>query len=121
MYFHPSFIDCKGCNTENGDTSGDVKISFLNGDLTEEIYMIQPKGFIVKGLELKVCKLVRSLYGMKQAPKMWNDKFDKVIKSNGYKSVMLRSVFTQNLLMDKESSYVFMWMISLSFVLTKRL
>ena len=36
----------------------DEKIVFLYGDLIEEIYMIQPKGFVVKGLERKVCKLV---------------------------------------------------------------
>ena len=62
-----------------------VKTVFLYEDLTEEIYMIQLEGFVVKGLEQKICKLVRSLHELKQAPKMWHEKFDKVIKSNGYK------------------------------------
>ena len=43
--------------------------AFLNGDLEEEIYMEQPKGFIVPGQEKKVFKLVKSLYGLKQVPK----------------------------------------------------
>ena len=47
----------------------DVKTTFLNGDLDEEIYMEQPEGFIVPGQENKVCRLVKSLYGLKQAPK----------------------------------------------------
>ena len=62
----------------------DVKTAFLNGDLEEEIYIDQPKGYIAKGNEQKVCKLVKSLYGLKQKPKQWHDKFDKVIVSNGY-------------------------------------
>ena len=47
----------------------DVKTTFLNGDLEEEIYMEQPEGFIVPKQKKKVCKLVKSLYGLKQAPK----------------------------------------------------
>ena len=47
----------------------DVKTTFLNGDLNEEIYMDQPEEFIYLGQEKKVCRLVKSLYGLKQAPK----------------------------------------------------
>ena len=54
----------------------DVKTPFLNGDLEEEIYMLQPKGCIIPGQENKVCKLNKSLYGLKQAPKQWHEKFD---------------------------------------------
>jgi hypothetical protein len=63
----------------------DVKTAFLNGELDEEVYMEQPEGFVVKGQEKKVCKLIRSLYGLKQAPKMWHEKFDHVMLSNGFK------------------------------------
>ena len=45
----------------------DVKLVYLHRVLSEEIYMEQPEGFIAKGEENKVCRLVRSLYGLKQA------------------------------------------------------
>ena len=47
----------------------DVKTIFLNGDLKEEIYMDQSEGFVEPGQEGKVCKLTKSLYGLKQACK----------------------------------------------------
>jgi hypothetical protein len=49
----------------------DVKTMCLNGDLEEEIYMKQPEGSIVKGKKELVCKLERSLYGLKQSTRMW--------------------------------------------------
>ena len=48
----------------------DVKTTFLHRDLEEEIYMKQPKGFSVKGKKELVCKLKKSLYGLKQSPRM---------------------------------------------------
>nr|GEX53146.1 zinc finger, CCHC-type [Tanacetum cinerariifolium] len=62
----------------------DVKTAFLNGDLEEEVYMKQPKGFVMPGNEHKVCKLVKSLYGLKQAPKQWHQKFDDVMLSSDF-------------------------------------
>ena len=47
----------------------DVKTTFLNGGLEDEIYMLQHEGCITHGQENKVCKLNKSLYGLKQAPK----------------------------------------------------
>jgi hypothetical protein len=42
----------------------DIKTAFLNGELEEEIFMDQPGGFVVKGEERKVCKLLKYLYGL---------------------------------------------------------
>ena len=59
----------------------DVKTTFLNGDLDEEIYMKQPEGFSATGEEKEVCKLVKSLYSLKQ----WHEKFDNVMMLHGFK------------------------------------
>ncbi|GKF18292.1 zinc finger, CCHC-type containing protein, partial [Tanacetum coccineum] len=62
----------------------DVKTNFLDGDLDEEVYMKQPEGFVFPDHENKVCKLKKSLYGLKQTPKQWHEKFDKSILFNGF-------------------------------------
>jgi hypothetical protein len=62
----------------------DVNTTFLNEELEEEIYMDQPYGFIAKGQEGMVCKLLKSLHGLKQAPKQWLKKFDKTLTSFGF-------------------------------------
>ena len=61
-----------------------VKIAFLNGYLDESIYITQPEGFIAEGQEQKVCKLLRSIYGLKQASRSWNLRFDETIKTYGF-------------------------------------
>ncbi|KXJ83029.1 hypothetical protein RP20_CCG009471 [Aedes albopictus] len=60
----------------------DVKTVFLNGELTEEIYMEQPEGFTRK--ENLVCRLKRSLYGLKQASRQWNECFNEFVKRLGF-------------------------------------
>ncbi|GKB38525.1 retrotransposon protein, putative, ty1-copia subclass [Tanacetum coccineum] len=62
----------------------DVKTAFLNGYLDEDIYMVQPKGFVDPNHPRKVCKLQRSIYGLKQASRSWNKRFDEEIKRFGF-------------------------------------
>lgn len=63
----------------------DVKTAFLNGNLTESIYMKQPPGFEVDGSEGKVCLLRKSLYGLKQAARAWNQLIHSVLVNAGYR------------------------------------
>lgn len=72
----------------------DVKTAFLNGELYEEIYMKQPEGFIQEGRENLVCKLKKSIYGLKQASRQWYLKFDEVVRSYGSLKHLLTSAFT---------------------------
>ena len=60
------------------------RLLFLNGNLEEEIYMMQLEGFIEKNQEDMVCKLNRSIYGLNQASRSWNIRFDQAIKSFGF-------------------------------------
>nr|GFB91930.1 hypothetical protein [Tanacetum cinerariifolium] len=60
----------------------DVKTASLNGRLDEDIYMEQPKGYVDPKYPNRVCKLQRSIYGLKQASRQWNKRFDEEIKNN---------------------------------------
>ena len=62
----------------------DVTTVFLNGELKEEMCMKQPEGFITKGQEHLVCKLKRSIYGLKQSPRCWNSALDCYLKRIGF-------------------------------------
>ena len=57
----------------------DVKTTFLHGDLKEEVYVSQPEGFVIKGKETKVYKLRKALYGLRQAPRAWNEKLNATL------------------------------------------
>ena len=61
----------------------DVRMAFLNGELEEEVYMIQFEGFTSTD-ESKVCRLHKFIYGLKQASQSWNKCFDKCIKTYGF-------------------------------------
>ena len=61
----------------------DIKTAYLNGRMPEDevVYMVQPEGFVAPGLEHKVCKIVRSLYGLKQSGRCWYIRFAEAMKS----------------------------------------
>ena len=62
----------------------DVKNTFLHGDLDEEIYMEQPKGFVQNRNKKFVCRLKKSLYGLKQSLRQWYKKFNSFMMSQNY-------------------------------------
>jgi len=66
----------------------DVKTAFLIGILDESIFMRQPDGFIEKGKEHMLCKLKRSIYGLKQASRAWNTCFDNAVKTFGFEQCL---------------------------------
>ena len=61
----------------------DIKNVFLHGDLADEVYMEQPPGFITQWEFGLVCKLRRSLYGLKQSPRAWFSRFSSVVQEFG--------------------------------------
>ena len=60
------------------------KTAFLNGFIKEELYMMQPEGFVNPKGTNKVCKLHRFIYGLVQASQSWNIRFDELIKAYGF-------------------------------------
>jgi hypothetical protein len=62
----------------------DVKSAFINDDLKEEVYVHQPPGFTIPGKEGKVLRLCKALYGLRQAPRVWNAKLDSTLKGMGF-------------------------------------
>lgn len=60
----------------------DVSSAFLNGNLKENVFMSQPEGYVAN--DNLVCKLDKSIYGLKQAPKCWNDSIDNFLKENNF-------------------------------------
>ena len=64
----------------------DVKTAFLNEDLKEKVCMSQVEGFFVKGQEHKVCKLIKSLYGLKKAPWAWYGKLIEHLSKLDFKN-----------------------------------
>jgi hypothetical protein len=62
----------------------DVKTTFLNGVIEEEVYIEQPQGFEVEDRKTHVCRLKKALYGLKQAPRAWYGRIDSFLMSLGF-------------------------------------
>jgi hypothetical protein len=62
----------------------DVKTTFLNGVIEEEVYIEQLEGFEVRGGESHLCRLKRTLYGLKQAPRAWYERIDSYLQGTGF-------------------------------------
>ena len=78
----------------------DMKTTFLHGEMEEEIYIKQPKGFVVKGKKELVCKLKKSMYGLKQSPRMRYQKFDIFIQGLAFTSSKVDHSFHFKLIGD---------------------
>jgi hypothetical protein len=80
----------------------DVKTAFLNGELEEDIYMSQPQGFEEKGFEHLMCKLKKSLYGLKQSPRAWYQRIDSFFTKEGF----IRSEVDHSLYIKQTGEYL---------------
>ena len=65
---------------------GDIIPAFLNGDLHEEVYVFQPRGFVQKGQEKKVCRLWKALYSLKQSSHAWYEKIHAYLLAHGFQN-----------------------------------
>ena len=83
----------------------DVRTTLLNGDLVEDVYMSQPTGFEEVGKENMVCKLHKSIYGLKQASRQWYLKFDEVVTANGFKENIIDQCIYMKVI---GSNYIFL-------------
>lgn len=63
----------------------DVKTAFLNGEIREDVYVAQPEGFVKEGKEDMVYKLLKALYGLRQAPRAWYEKLNSCLENLGFK------------------------------------
>ncbi|KAJ9538397.1 hypothetical protein OSB04_031130 [Centaurea solstitialis] len=90
------FTQTHGIDYDETFSPMDVKTAFLNGKLTEDVYMQQPEGFVDPKNPNKVCKLLKSIYGLKLASRSWNLHFDERIKEFGFaKSEFEPCVYTK--------------------------
>ena len=69
----------------------DVKTTFLNGEIKEEVYIEQPDGFVIHEKESHVCMLKKALYGLKKIPRAWYARIDGHLMIFGLQQKCCRS------------------------------
>lgn len=83
----------------------DVFTAYLNGTITENIFMQQPDGYVKQGAEKKVCKLIKSLYGLKQSGRRWYERLDEYLIKCGF----IRAAADTNLyVLNKDGSRLYL-------------
>ena len=92
----------------------DVKTTYLNAEIEEEVYVEQPDGFIVHGKESHVCRLQKALYGLKQAPQTWYKRIDGFLMKLGFTKSVVDSNLYYKVVDGQSLILVLMWMICLS-------
>ncbi|KAL3520958.1 hypothetical protein ACH5RR_019107 [Cinchona calisaya] len=83
----------------------DVKTMFLNGNIDETIYMMQPENFVSKDTKNMICKLKKSIYGLKQVSRQWYHKFHQIIISFGFEMNLVDDCIYHKF---SESKYIFL-------------
>ena len=76
----------------------DLKTTYLNGVIEEEVYLEQPDGFVIHGKESHVCRLKKALHGLKQLPRAWYARIDGYLVNLDSPRAMPIPIFTRRLL-----------------------
>lgn len=88
----------------------DVKNAFLNRDLEEEVFISIPPGFETDATKNKVCRLRKSLYGLKQSLRAWFEWFTKVLKNHNYLQGQAdHTLFIKHSTNEKPSTHCLCW------------
>jgi hypothetical protein len=88
----------------------DVKTTFLNGVIEEEVYIEQPPGFEVQDKKTHVCKLKKVVYGLKQSPRAWYGRIDSFMMSLGFTRRKVDPKLYFNIVDDGPIILFYMWM-----------
>lgn len=91
----------------------DVKNAFLHGDLKEEVYMKAPPAYLSHEHTSKVCKLKKALYGLKERPRAWFDKFSKSVERAGF----MKSCEDDSMFIRKEGTHIAILLVYVDYII----